>query len=73
MPCFQISAGNTLDLVSRSNQQPLGAQFVQYLPTSSEFSVRDYSRRVQGEYYWSLPRQFLENKVGSLYDVEPSF
>ena len=35
-----------------------------YIPSTRMFYIQDYSRRIQGEnYYWSLPKPFLGNKV----------
>lgn len=61
---FQISIGNTLEIVDRFSRRPLGGQIFRYDASNREFTIHDYSRTVQGSgYYWSLPRQFLGNKV----------
>lgn len=67
---FQISIGNTLEIVDRFNRRPLGSPIFRYDATSREFTITDYARTVQGSgYYWSLPRQFLGNKVRIGFDL----
>ena len=60
----QLSLGNELKLTTEDLSRTLDSTFVEFIPARSEFSVRDYNRRVrQGTYYWSMPRQFLGKKV----------
>ncbi len=59
-------------MVSRSSRQPLSATLVEYVPRDNAFSVSDYARRVQGDYFWSMPVQFLENKVRH-FRSDPAF
>lgn len=68
---FQINIGNTLEIVDRHNQRPLEKQVFRYDARSREFAIYDYSRTVRGSnFYWSLPRQFLGNKVSISFDFK---
>ena len=61
----QIYIGNTLSFVDSSNaEQPTLSNLVDFAPTTRTFSIAEYSRRVfGGQYYWSLPIQFVGNKA----------
>ena len=62
----QIYIGNTLPLVDDENaEQPQLRNVVSFASSTRTFSILQYSRQVfgGGEYYWSLPMQFLRNKV----------
>ncbi|KAK2193775.1 hypothetical protein NP493_5g02050 [Ridgeia piscesae] len=61
----EVTIGNRLSLVNRQTQQPLDGTFVEFVPSSREFFVQDYSRRVHGSFFWSLPSQFLNDKLTS--------
>jgi hypothetical protein len=62
---FQITMGNRIELVRRANLLPAEAGLIQYIPTSGEFAVQDFNRVLpNGPYYWSLPAQYLGNRVG---------
>ena len=59
--------GNTMRLASRDNvAQPEMVRFVDFQSSTRTFSIRDYSNIISGVYYWSLPEQFVGNKVGHL-------
>ncbi|XP_025082607.1 basement membrane-specific heparan sulfate proteoglycan core protein-like isoform X8 [Pomacea canaliculata] len=62
----QITLGNQLQLVRRTTLQPVEEGFVRYIPSSGEFLVQDLSRTLPSDtYYWSLPRQYLGNRLTS--------
>lgn len=58
----QIVVRDSLSLVERDDLRPLDG-VVQYSTSTRDFKVTDYSRRVRGNYYWSLPSQFTGNRV----------
>ncbi|XP_076452135.1 basement membrane-specific heparan sulfate proteoglycan core protein-like isoform X4 [Babylonia areolata] len=76
----QITLGNRMELVRRTTLQPVEEGFIQYVPSSGDFAVQDFGRTLpSGSYYWSLPRQYLGNRLTSyggdlsyrvLYDVD---
>ena len=52
-------------MVIRADQEELDNTLVAYSAPQRKFTVQDYYQRVRGrDFYWSLPRQFLGNKVG---------
>ncbi|KAK7494115.1 hypothetical protein BaRGS_00014588, partial [Batillaria attramentaria] len=62
----QITLGNRLELVRRATLLPVEEGFVQYIPSSGEFLVQDFNRALPtGSFYWSLPRQYLGNRLTS--------
>ncbi|XP_074655735.1 basement membrane-specific heparan sulfate proteoglycan core protein-like [Tubulanus polymorphus] len=64
----QLVVGSTLAVVSKSDQSDLftGRPVVDYSPSTRAFTIRDYDRKIpRGNYYWSLPKHFLGNKLGS--------
>ena len=70
----KLSLGNELKLTTEDLSRTLDSTFVEFIPARSEFSVRDYNRRVrQGTYYWSMPRQFLGKKVRTFLNFFFSF
>ena len=65
----QILPGSTINLASRSDPHDSSdEQLVEFNSNERSFTIRDYSRRVRGrDRYWSLPTQFLGNKVEMPY------
>ena len=64
MCVWQITPGNNVKMVTREAQEELDTTLVAYTPAERKFSVQDYYQRIRGrDYFWSLPRQFLGNKV----------
>ena len=62
----QITLGSRMELVNRATLQPVEEGFIQYVPSSGDFVVRDFNRVLpSGSFYWSLPRQYLGNRVSS--------
>ncbi|XP_048238836.1 basement membrane-specific heparan sulfate proteoglycan core protein-like isoform X2 [Haliotis rufescens] len=62
----QITLGNQIQMVRRGDLLPVEDGFIQFLPTSRQFSVSDFDRVLQqGSYYWSLPSQYLGNRLTS--------
>ena len=61
----QILPGSTINLASRRNpHDDSDERLVEFNSNERSFTIRDYSRRVRGtDRYFSLPRQFLSNKV----------
>ncbi|XP_070207543.1 basement membrane-specific heparan sulfate proteoglycan core protein-like isoform X4 [Littorina saxatilis] len=80
MQISQITMGSRLELVQRATLLPVEEGFIQYISSSSEFAVQDFNRAFpSGTYYWSLPAQYLGNRLTSyggdlsytvLYDVD---
>ena len=65
---MQITLGSRLELVRRANLLPVEEGFIQYVPSSREFVVQDFNRAFpSGSYYWSLPRQYLGNRVSGCF------
>jgi len=64
---WQILPGSTINLASRRNPHDSSdEQLIEFDSNERSFTIRDYSRRVRGtDRYWSLPTQFLRNKVHS--------
>ena len=54
-------------LVDKRTRESLVGNFVQAIPSRREYVVSDYTRRVRGDYYWSLPKTFLGNRVSVLF------
>ncbi|XP_067659130.1 basement membrane-specific heparan sulfate proteoglycan core protein-like isoform X2 [Haliotis asinina] len=79
----QITLGNQIKMVRRADLLPVEEGFIQFLPTSRQFSVSDFDRVLQqGSYYWSLPSQYLGNRLTSYggklsytisYDIRSNF
>ena len=67
---FQIAIGNEINFVEKNTQQPFPGDVVTTDAARRQFTIRDYSRNVRGEYYWSLPTQFLGNKVRAIHMEE---
>ncbi|KAH9488652.1 Basement membrane-specific heparan sulfate proteoglycan core protein, partial [Bulinus truncatus] len=62
----QITLGNQVALVRRQNLEPAEPGFIQYIPTSSQFQVKEFNSFLRsGGYYWSLPTQFLNKRLSS--------
>lgn len=65
--CFalQINAGSSVQLVNERTRQPLEPNVVEFNPRTRQFIIRDYWQTVDANanYMWSLPAQFLGNKV----------
>jgi len=64
----QILPGSTINLASRENPHDSSDErLVEFDSNERSFTIRDYSRRVRpvADRYWSLPAQFLGNKVYS--------
>ena len=62
----QILPGSTINLASRENPHDSSDErLVEFDSNERSFTIRDYSRRVRERTgrYWSLPTQFLGNKV----------
>lgn len=52
----------------RTTLEPAEQGFVQYIPASREFEVRDFNNLLRGGgYYWSLPYQYLTKRVSNLF------
>jgi len=62
---LQIDAGSGIELVNERTRQPIQPNVVEFDPLTRQFIVRDYWRLVDttDNYMWSLPSQFLHNKV----------
>lgn len=61
--CDKILIGPDLKLADKDNIQLRDTSVVQYTPESRSHTILQYSGRVTGDYYWSLPKQFLGNQV----------
>ena len=47
---------------------PVEQRFVDFKPTTREFQVLDMTRALPtGSYYWTLPREFLGERVSLIY------
>jgi len=71
---LQILPGSTINLASPSDPHDSSDErLVEFNSNERSFTIRDYSRRVRGtDRYWSLPTQFLGNKVHlSMYALKP--
>jgi len=64
---LQILPGSTINLASRASPHDASDEhLVEFNSDERSFTIRDYSRRVRGtDRYFSLPSQFLGNKVQS--------
>lgn len=62
--CFFFTTGVNVTFPSRPGTPPLSPTQMLINPESEEFQLVDLSRRfLDQDSYWSLPRQFLGNKV----------
>uniref|UniRef100_A0A0B7ATX1 Basement membrane-specific heparan sulfate proteoglycan core protein n=1 Tax=Arion vulgaris TaxID=1028688 RepID=A0A0B7ATX1_9EUPU len=62
----QVTLGNQVALVRRTTLEPTEQGFIQYIPSSREFEVRDFNNILRsGSYYWSLPYQYLSKRLSS--------
>ncbi|BFZ23346.1 hypothetical protein BsWGS_26385 [Bradybaena similaris] len=69
----QITLGNQVALVRRTTLEPTEQGFIQYIPSSREFEVREFNNVLRsGSYYWSLPYQYLSKRLSS-YGGELSY
>ena len=61
----QILPGSTINLASPEDPHDSSDErLIEFNSNERSFTIRDYSRRVRGtDRYWSLPTQFLGNKV----------
>jgi len=58
-----------MGLVSESDRQPIQLDIVEFDSHTRQFVIRDYWHRVDAadNYMWSLPAQFLGNKVPTFF------
>ncbi|XP_041377591.1 basement membrane-specific heparan sulfate proteoglycan core protein-like isoform X3 [Gigantopelta aegis] len=62
----KITLGNQIHMIRRGDLSPVEEGFIQFVPSSRQFIVRDFRRQFpHGSYYWSLPTQFLGNRLTS--------
>ena len=51
---------------------PVEQRFVDFKPTTREFQVLDMTRALPtGSYYWTLPREFLGERVSIFHEPNP--
>ena len=68
----QIALANQLEFVRRDEDDkdltPVERGNVDFRPTTREYQVLDMSRALPaGRYYWSLPREFLGERVSIFF------
>ncbi|KAL3861185.1 hypothetical protein ACJMK2_007245 [Sinanodonta woodiana] len=62
----RISLVSPLQLVDRNSPQKVEQAFIEFLPSTREYQVQDVFKVLPAaDYYWSLPREFLGERLTS--------